>query len=70
MKRQTEIIFIVEEDASGGYTAKAAGYPIFTEADSIDELKDKIRDALRCHFDDESDIIKEAILKLNYFTGK
>jgi hypothetical protein len=34
-----EIIFIVEEDAEGGFTAKALGHPIFTEAESLEELK-------------------------------
>ena len=48
-----EIIFIVEEAAEGGYTANALGYSIFTEADSWEELKNMIRDAVRCHFNEE-----------------
>jgi predicted RNase H-like HicB family nuclease len=52
----TEIIFLVEEDAEGGYVAKALGYSIFTQAESIEELKEKIKDALKCHFDDEAEI--------------
>lgn len=45
-----EIIFLVEEDAGGGYTARALGESIFTEAESLDELKSMIQDAVRCHY--------------------
>ena len=46
-----EIIFLVEEAPEGGYTAKALGLPIFTEADDFSDLREKIRDAVSCHFD-------------------
>ena len=47
-----EIIFVVEEAAEGGFTARAVGESIFTEADSIDELHVRVREAVRCHFDE------------------
>jgi hypothetical protein len=47
----TEIIFSVQESPEGGYEARALGYSIFTQADSIDELKRNVRDAVQCHFD-------------------
>jgi hypothetical protein len=47
----SEIIFIVEESAEGGYEARAAGHSVFAEAETIGELKSKILDAVRCHFD-------------------
>jgi hypothetical protein len=47
----TELVFLVEEAAEGGFTARAIGVPVFTEADTIDELRHAIRDAVRCHFD-------------------
>ena len=47
-----EIFFLVEEALEGGYTARAIGDSIFTEADTIDELKANIRDAVQCHFDE------------------
>ncbi|HTG14788.1 MAG TPA: 2-oxoisovalerate dehydrogenase [Blastocatellia bacterium] len=47
-----EIIFLVEESPEGGFTARALGESIFTEAESIDELHEMVRDAVRCHFDD------------------
>jgi hypothetical protein len=52
-----EIIFLVEEAVEGGYTAKALGESILTEADSLEEIKVNIRQAVECHFD-EADIPK------------
>ncbi len=46
-----EVIFIVEEAPEGGFTARALGASIFTEADTLRELRAKVRDAVRCHFD-------------------
>jgi len=46
-----EIMFIGEEDPEKGYTAQALGYSIFTEGDTLEELKENIKDALKCHFD-------------------
>lgn len=47
-----EIFFLVEEAPEGGYTAKALSEPIFTDADSLDELHTNVRDAVRCHFEE------------------
>jgi len=47
-----EIIFLVEDDVAGGYCARALDYAIFTEADTLDDLKANIKDAINCHFDD------------------
>ncbi len=47
-----EVIFLVEEAAEGGYTARALGVSIFTEADTVAELHERVRDAARCHFDE------------------
>jgi len=49
-----EVFFLVEEALEGGYTAKAIGESIFTEGETMDELKTNIREAVHCHFDDES----------------
>ena len=51
MGMASEFIFIVEESPEGGYEAKAVGHSVFTEAETIDELKRRIQDAVRCHFD-------------------
>lgn len=50
----TEIVFVIEEDPDGGYTARAVGHSIFTEADDMANLKEMVRDAVRAHFPDES----------------
>lgn len=47
-----ELIFVVEEAPEGGYTARALNAPIFTEADTLAELPEQVRDAVRCHFDE------------------
>lgn len=47
-----ELVFVVEEASEGGFTARAVGASIFTEAETIDQLRDAVRDAARCHFDE------------------
>ncbi len=47
-----EIIFVIEDAPEGGVTARALGQSIFTEADSAAEIKEKVREAVRCHFDE------------------
>jgi len=66
-----EIIFLVEEDLEGGYNAKALGYSIFTEGETLEELKENIKDAIKCHFDNEEEIpniIRLHIVKEETFT--
>lgn len=46
-----ELIFLVEEAPEGGYTARALGQSIFTEADTLDELRANIREVVECHYD-------------------
>lgn len=36
----------------GGYTAKGIGESIFTEGDTMDQLKANIREAVQCHFEE------------------
>jgi acyl CoA:acetate/3-ketoacid CoA transferase alpha subunit len=48
-----ELIFIVEKAPEGGYTASAVGVSIYTEADNVTELHRQVREAVRCHFEDE-----------------
>ncbi|MSQ14991.1 MAG: 2-oxoisovalerate dehydrogenase [Dehalococcoidia bacterium] len=59
---EREIVFSVEESPEGGYEARALGYSIYTEADSMEELKDMVRDAVRCHFDEDS---KPRVIRLH-----
>jgi hypothetical protein len=48
-----EIIFIVEESPEGGYEARSLNHSIFTEADTFEELKEMVHDAVSCHFTTE-----------------
>lgn len=47
----SEIIFTVEESPEGGFAARALGYSIYTQADSLEELRAMVQDAVKCHFD-------------------
>jgi hypothetical protein len=49
----SEVIFVVEEAPERGFAARALGASIFTEADTVAELHEQVRDAVRCHFDEE-----------------
>lgn len=64
-----EIIFMVEEAPEGGFTARALGHSIFTEADTWEELKEAAQEAVRAHFDERKQpqiirlhIVKEEVL--------
>jgi hypothetical protein len=48
-----EIIFLVEQAPEGGLTARALGESIITQVDSVAELHERVRDAVRCHFDED-----------------
>jgi hypothetical protein len=47
-----ELIFVVENAPEGGFTARALGASIFTEADTLEALHQEVRDAVRCHFEE------------------
>ena len=47
-----EVIFLIEEAPEGVYTARALGHSIFTEGESVDEIRAAVRDAVCCHFED------------------
>jgi hypothetical protein len=58
-----EIEFIVKESEEGGYEATALCHCICTQADSIEDLKGAIRDAVCCHFD-EGDLPDAILVRL------
>jgi len=47
-----EIIFLIEEAPEGGYAARALGHSIFTEAETMEALREQIHDAVKCRFDE------------------
>lgn len=61
----TEIIFEVREDeADGGYNARALGHDIFTQGDTLEELRSMVKDAVACHFG--SDSKKPQVIRLHF----
>lgn len=58
-----EIIFLVKEAHTGGFEAKGLSAPIFTEADSLEELRGNVRDAVKCHFDVEA---RPQVIRLHF----
>ena len=46
-----EVIFLVQEAPEGGYTARALGASIFTEGDTLEELRKNVREATECYYD-------------------
>ena len=64
-----EIIFMVEEAPEGGFTARALEHSIFTEADTWEQLKEAVQDAVRAHFEEgqQPRIIRLHIVKEEVF---
>jgi hypothetical protein len=48
---ESEIIFSVQESPEGGFEAQALGHDIFTQGETLEELREMVRDAVKCHFD-------------------
>jgi hypothetical protein len=53
----SELIFVVEEAPEGGFSARALGQAIFTDGETMNELKFNIRAAVSCHFEEEKELI-------------
>ena len=53
MSKMKELIFLDEESLEGGYKARALEISIHTEAESLKELKEAIKGAVKCHFDEK-----------------
>jgi hypothetical protein len=58
-----ELIFVIEEAPEGGFTARALGAAIFTEADDWESLHDQVRDAVRCHYEEAE---QPSVLRLHF----
>jgi predicted RNase H-like HicB family nuclease len=52
MNENTEILFVVEEAPEGGYIARGVGTDIVSEADTLDELRSNVKEAVECHFEE------------------
>lgn len=49
-----EIVFEVAQETDGGFTAEAIGENIFTEADSWDQLRANVREAVQAFYFDSA----------------
>lgn len=58
-----ELIFVVEEAQEGGFQARALDEAIFTEGETLEELKSNIKDAMDCHYDEKEE--KPRIVRLH-----
>jgi predicted RNase H-like HicB family nuclease len=61
---RSEIIFEVTEADEGGFCATALGYGINTQAETLEELREMVRDAVECYFDDPAQAPR--ILRLHF----
>lgn len=59
----SEIIFSVTESPEGGFEARALGFSVFTEADSLEQLRELVREAVACHFEDAE---RPSVIRLHF----
>ena len=52
--KTNEIIFYIEDSDEGGFEARALGHSIFTDGETVEELRENIKEALQCHFEENS----------------
>src|SRR5205085_1626097 len=65
--KMNELIFLVEGAPEGGFTARALGQAIFTEADDLPSLREQIRDAVSCRFEAGQEL---ALIRLHFVCGE
>lgn len=66
----SELIFLVQESSEGGFLAKGLGISIYTEAETLEELREAVKDAVRCYFDDQGQrLIRLHIVKEELFAA-
>ena len=62
-----EIIFEVREDeGDGGFVATALGHAIATQGETVEELREMVRDAVKCHFGDGQAGTMPKIIRLHF----
>mgnify|MGYP001612219900 FL=1 len=64
----TEIVFVIQEEPEGGYSAHALGESIFTQADDMASLREMVRDAVRCHFPEEA--TRPKVIRLHFVSDE
>jgi hypothetical protein len=59
-----ELIFEVRDAEEGGYCAGALGYSIFTQAETWEELRANVLEAMSLHFEDGP--VRPRLVQLHY----
>jgi predicted RNase H-like HicB family nuclease len=59
-----ELIFEVRDGDEGGFCALALGFGIFTQAETWEELRQNVLEAVSLHFEDSSE--QPRLLQLHY----
>jgi hypothetical protein len=59
-----ELIFEIRDAEEGGYCAHALGHAIFTEAETWEELRENVLEAVSLHF--EEGAVRPRIVQLHY----
>ena len=54
MKMPNVLQFFIQNSSDGGYTASAVGYSIYTQGETLDETVLNIKEAVECHFGEDS----------------
>ena len=47
-----EVIFLVEEAPEADFIARAVGHAIFSQAESLEALRNRVRDSVKCPFEE------------------
>lgn len=67
--RATEIVFeVIEDEVDGGYSASAIGYGIHTQGETIEEIRENVREAFECYFDRE--LARPEVVRLHFVHGE
>jgi predicted RNase H-like HicB family nuclease len=62
-----EVIFEIREDEiDGGFVATCLGHSIVTQAESVEELREMIKDAVHCHFGDGAAGQMPGLIRLHF----
>jgi predicted RNase H-like HicB family nuclease len=59
-----ELIFEVRDAEEGGFCARALGYAVFSEADTWEELRANLLEAVSLHFEDAP--VRPRLLQMHY----
>jgi hypothetical protein len=59
-----ELIFEIRDAEEGGFDARALGHAIFTQAESWDELRANVLEAVWLHFEDAT--LRPRLVQLHY----